>query len=80
MTGLINAPFTPEQVHHLNIWQSTGYVHPFTCRCRTPETGEVVLTATVDGWVCPRGCGYTQAWAHDFMAEPMFPNPLRGPT
>jgi hypothetical protein len=29
------------------------------------------LVATTDGWTCPQeGCGYTQAWAHDFMADP----------
>lgn len=62
MTKVI-APWTAEQVAALNRWQRLGYVHPFTC----PNGWNLV--ATTAGWVCPGTCGYTQDWAHDFMAD-----------
>jgi hypothetical protein len=71
----IKTPFSPEQVEKLNQYQKEGKFHPFTCcsqddkECeRSSGRGEGLLTATVDGWVCP--CGkYTQNWAHKFMSE-----------
>ena len=73
----IAAPFTPEQVEQLNLFQQAGRFHPFTCyssgppdRCeRRLQKSDGELTATLEGWVC--ACGfYTQQWAHDFMAQP----------
>lgn len=63
----IRVPWTTEQVAQLNRFQRAGIMHPFTCpRVEHDE----VLVATPDGWVCPTpGCDYTQAWAHDFMAN-----------
>lgn len=61
----IRAPWDATTVAGLNAWQASGHVHPFTCGtdgCRT------TLRATEAGWECPAGCGYTQDWAHDFMA------------
>jgi len=58
----IHAPFTPEQVRHLNEFQNAESVHPFTCKCG------VNLVATEAGWICNE-CEYTQDWAHDFMAD-----------
>jgi hypothetical protein len=65
MSDQVAAPFTDEQVAHLNEFQHAGFVHPFTCgKC------SAILTATRDGWICPaEGCDYTQDWAHDFMAD-----------
>lgn len=71
----IYAPWTPEQVANLNEWQEAGYVHPFTCgnddlHDYDSFMANKVLKATEQGWVCPNpNCGYTQDWAHDFMAE-----------
>jgi hypothetical protein len=71
--AIIKAPFTPEQVEGLNRWQRAESVHPFTCRTGRRKDalhldGEGVLVATEQGWRCPF-CGYTQDWAHDFMAN-----------
>lgn len=61
----LKAPWTPEQVEALNAYQQLGYVHEFTC----PESHEDrTLLAGPNGWVCLR-CGYTQDWAHEFMAD-----------
>jgi len=71
----VYAPFTAEQVQHLNAFQADGLMHPFTCpKAARPDEDpyhsvESVLVATTDGWVCPvDGCTYTQDWAHSFMA------------
>lgn len=58
--------FTDDQVKSLNEYQAAGIMHPFTCGngCRNS-----VLQATNEGWICPGGCGYTQDWAHGFMAN-----------
>lgn len=61
----IHAPFTPGQVGALNRWQSRPGVHPFTCGS---DGCGAVLIAYPSGWECPR-CGYTQNWAHSFMAR-----------
>lgn len=55
------APWSDEQVRSLNDYQVSGFMHEFTCRC-----GEV-LVAMPDGWTCD--CGYTQQWAHRWMAD-----------
>lgn len=75
----VDAPFTPEQVESLNAYQHAGIFHEFTCGGKH-EAGvvlgpglvfepAVLLVATVDGWVCSQSCGYTQTWAHSFMAD-----------
>ena len=85
---VIDAPFTDAQVRALNQFQFSEVMHPFTCpeqgkplkamldygrEVEEREHGEVVLIATAEGWKCPmRGCGYTQGWAHKFMAQPGF--------
>ncbi|MER7734126.1 hypothetical protein ABTX80_24865 [Streptomyces erythrochromogenes] len=67
MTEQITAPWTPEQVAALNRFQRAGSMHPFTCG--RDHDSHHVLIATEAGWVCPGpGCGYTQDWAHAFMA------------
>lgn len=68
----ITAPWTGEQVNALNAYQTSGAMHPFTCGNRPHEgDAEAVLQATSDGWVCTTAtCGYTQDWAHAFMADP----------
>lgn len=76
--NVIKAPFTEQQVKNLNAYQAQGKFHPFTCcggnyegndKCeRQNRTGEGLLKASVNGWICP--CGkYTQDWAHESMAE-----------
>lgn len=66
----IFAPFTPEQVKHLNNWQQTLPVHPFTCGTKEKhkEGDEDRLIPTKDGWIC-LSCDYKQNWAHDYMAK-----------
>jgi len=62
---LIFAPFTPEQVQALNVWQRLGYTHPYTC-----VSCEGVLIAETGGWRCEAAeCTYTQNWAHTFSAD-----------
>lgn len=70
-SDIVKAPWTSAQVRALNLYQAAGVFHPFTCggvrldghACR--ET----LVATEAGWDCPLLCGYTQDWAHAFMAD-----------
>jgi hypothetical protein len=63
----IHAPWTADQVKNLNRFQREAHMHPFTCgRCVPHAT----LVATIDGWYCPNGCDYRQAWATAFMADP----------
>jgi hypothetical protein len=72
------APFSVQQVQHLNEWQSKssgGFAgHPFTCQNRVDgnhgfEGGDLgVLIATTSGWVCP-DCEHRQDWAYPIMAE-----------
>ncbi|MBD0734028.1 hypothetical protein [Streptomyces sp. CBMA29] len=65
--AMILAPFTAEQVVHLNGYQLSSEMHPFTCPTEHPD-GHRVLVATLHGWVCP-DCAYDQSWAHIFMAD-----------
>lgn len=67
----IEKPFTPEQVEALNKYQEEGRFHPFTCGNDSRHRN---LVATTDGWKC-LDCGYTQDWAHGFMAQPLPPMP-----
>lgn len=70
----VTAPFTPDQVQHLNAFQN-GPVHSFTCcspdipECtRASGLSDGTLIATEEGWTCP--CGkYKQDWAHAEMAD-----------
>lgn len=79
--GQIEAPFTKEQVEALNNYQNHGMFHPFTCcsheGCeRSKREDQGLLIATEEGWVCP--CGkWKQNWAHEFMAEPLRPDPFK---
>lgn len=62
----VTAPFTPEQVVYLEIWQKVLTVHPFTCIY--DHEGDKDLIPTQAGWICP-SCDYTQDWCHDFMCQ-----------
>ncbi len=65
------APFTPEQIAYLEIWQTGLGLHPFTCMghndCKHSERiDDGALIPTVDGWACP--CGeYKQNWYRPYM-------------
>lgn len=68
--SIIYAPFDEQQVRNLNDFQVSSYMHPFTCAgegCKD-EIGDRPLRAAADGWHCTH-CGYTQDWAHCFMAD-----------
>jgi len=73
----IRPPWTDEQVERLNAYQAAGKMHPFSCPDREEPGHEIIngdlgtLTATNDGWVCT-GCGYTQDWARESMADGTF--------
>lgn len=65
---LIHAPWSEKVVSALNAFQSSGWMHPFTCG--GDHTSSPVLNAYPDGWRCPADdCEYTQGWAHAFMAN-----------
>jgi len=67
----IFAPWDDETVDALNDFQVRLVMHPFTCGAEHFTPGEQVLIATPGGWICPcsPACGYTQGWAHSFMAD-----------
>lgn len=83
----IKAPFTPEQVEVLKLWQACDWVHPFTCGGdrsdqahqdyaklhNLRDTG--ILVPSTTGWTCPV-CGYTQDWAWDGMTKGAPSNPI----
>lgn len=74
---MITAPWTPDQVAALNEFQHLGQFHPFTCGNSSHMEVSPVLVATVEGWQCPSGCGYTQDWAPEFMAvRSQWPRPF----
>jgi len=71
---MTDAPWTPEQVNHLALWQAAPWVHPLTCGtddCRT------VLTVYFDRLQCPN-CGYRQTWVPGVCAEGPPPDPVPG--
>jgi hypothetical protein len=72
MPGIVEAPWTDQQVAALNRWQHAGHVHAFTCPSHHEESR--ILIARSDGWHCP-GCGYTQTWAHAMMTLGPPPKP-----
>lgn len=70
MTEKAKVVFTPEQVKSINEFQQAGVMHPFTCGdddCRARHV-DSELVADTSGLKCPH-CGYTQDWAHGFMAD-----------
>lgn len=73
-TDLIYAPWTAGQVTALNTFQHHGRMHPFTCGAVHSSGRSPILVATPAEWICPDpSCGYTQDWAHAFMAMPTPP-------
>jgi hypothetical protein len=64
------APWTSAESFALNVFQKRGNFHPFTCPKHEGE-GEVLLIATMDGWVCSKvpTCEYTQDWAWTAMFD-----------
>lgn len=77
MNDRIYAPFTPEQVRNLNVYQRSGMFHPFTCGNRSDHPEDEIdkgcLVATIHGWICPICWDGTkedmQDWAVPFMAS-----------
>lgn len=68
--AILRAPWTPEQVHALNAFQSGSGMHPFTCG-RDHGGQHIALIARTDGWHCSEpSCDYRQNWALTFMADP----------
>ena len=69
--GKIKPPWDDAIVAALNAFQERGDLHPFTCPRDHFTDGEVKLRATRKGWACTAApaCGYTQDWAHSFMAD-----------
>ena len=70
------APWTDEEVTQLNAYQRDGRFHPYTCGSgnRSDDFHKAAavnyglgdlgqLHATIQGWICPGGCAYTQNWA-----------------
>jgi transcriptional regulator with XRE-family HTH domain len=66
----IHPPWDDRTVAALNAFQAAEAMHPFTCPRDHVTAGDMKLVATSDGWVCcgAPACGYTQGWAHAFMA------------
>lgn len=72
--SMIRAPWTHDQIASLNAYQSAHVMHPFTCAKRGDDDHRFllgdygVLLATADGWICI-DCDYRQDWAHTFMTD-----------
>ena len=63
----VRAPWSDGQVDSLNAYQACGAFHSFTCGNDACTDRDCPLVATAAGWV--HRCGYTQDWAHDWMAD-----------
>jgi hypothetical protein len=59
------APWTDEQIQLLLLWQTGGWIHPYTCG---NDSNHPVLVPTENGWICSV-CDYTQNWAHEMASE-----------
>src|SRR6185369_7857242 len=63
----LKAPWSEVQVKSLNDFQSSGYLHPYTC-----NDGHDLI-ATKDGWICKecqaKGKSYHQDWCYHWMAD-----------
>lgn len=66
--GMLEAPWTDEQVVALNHYQQNGPGHPFTGE-RHPDGSERILIATNSGWIGQEGGPVIQTWAWKFMAK-----------
>lgn len=67
--GIIEAPWTDDQVSALNKYQESRKGHPFTGN-RNPDGSECILIATNKGWVTYENGPIIQTWAWDFMTKP----------
>lgn len=67
MSGVIEAPFTDEQVKSIDAFQKNKYMPKFTCG--NDSCNHVALTVTKDGFSCPQCYNWSQNWCHDFMAD-----------
>lgn len=56
------APWNKKQIAALLSWQTSGWIHPYTCSKHT--SGGVRLLPTREGWICSiQTCNYKQNWA-----------------
>lgn len=61
------APFSPNQILRMKIWQGSGFSHPLTCTC----PAKFMLVATKDGLIClDPECNRKQTWAPFCVAGP----------
>lgn len=60
-------PWSEEDILVLNLWQTCGMFHPYTCG---NDSSHSDLVATKNGWVC-KNCDYTQKWAHHISLKEM---------
>lgn len=63
------SPWTDEEVRHLNEFQDSGAMHPFTYRGHRPDGSEWRLIATNAGWIADEGGEVVQTWCFQFMAD-----------
>lgn len=70
MSARVETPWTESQVTALNLYQSAGFMHPYTCGTKEKHGpgAEENLLATPSGWIC-LSCDYRQYWAHAFSAD-----------
>ena len=61
----VKAPFSPEQIQALKLYQECGMFHPYTCsHC------ECNLFPSVDGMVCSNyKCCHTQDWVLNWTCD-----------
>lgn len=63
---MTQAPFTQDQINHIDEYQHAGIVHELTC-----ANGHGALVAEAAGLSCPQ-CEYTQDWVPDGVADGSF--------
>jgi hypothetical protein len=63
---MTKAPFSQDQINHINEFQNAGIVHELTC-----THGHGRLDVHADGLHCPV-CDYTQDWVPEGVADGSF--------
>jgi hypothetical protein len=65
----VKAPWSKDQVESINAYQSSKFIHPFTCGSEiVHKYPESILEADLYALHCKK-CSYLQSWVYSFMAD-----------
>ncbi len=73
------APFNPEQIKALQLYQTCGLFHPYTCSCLSP--GKLPLVPYECGlmcWACFKIQNWALNWTTDFSSVSKLITSMKG--